>query len=79
MNDPSEAEATIDDYLQMYYNAPPAALRSFQACKGGTSDEVMSFLRSFVDGGAEHLVIRCVGDHQAIQKTIAERRDELVN
>ena len=79
MNDPSEAEATIDDYLQMYYNAPPTALRSFQACKGGTSDEVMSFLRSFVDGGAEHLVIRCVGDHQAIQKTIAERRDELVN
>ena len=79
MNDPSEAEAAIDDYLQGYYNAPPAALRSFQACKGGTSDEVMSFLRSFVDGGAEHLVIRCVGDHQAIQKTIAERRDELVN
>ena len=79
MNDPIEAEAAIDDYLQMYYNAPPIALRGFQACKGGTSDEVMSFLRSFVDGGAEHLVIRCVGDHQAIQQTIAKRRDELVN
>ena len=52
MNDPIEAEAAIDDYLQGYYNAPPIALRGFQACKGGTADEVMSFLRAFVEGGA---------------------------
>jgi hypothetical protein len=51
-------------------------MRKFQACKGGTEDQVIDFIRAFVIGGAEHLVIRCVGDHDAIQQTLAKRRDE---
>ena len=79
MDDPTEAEAAIDTYLEGYYSAPAAAMRSFQACKGGTADQVIDFVRSFVEGGAQHLVIRCVGDHDAIQQVLALRRDELLN
>ena len=77
MDDSADAEAAIDTYLEDYYSAPAAALRKFQACKGGTEDQVVDFVRAFVQGGAQHLVIRCVGDHRSIQQILARRRDDL--
>ena len=79
MAESSSAEAAIDTYLENYYNAPAAAMRKFQACKGGTEDQVIDFIRNFVAGGAQHLIIRCVGDHDAIQQILAKRRDELLS
>ena len=74
-----KAEAAIDTYLEGYYQAPASALRSYQACKGGDGDQVIEFIRSFVEGGAQHVIIRCVGDHDAVQKLLCERRDELMS
>lgn len=77
MDDAAEAEAAIDTYLEDYYSAPAIAMRKFQACKGGTANQVIDFIRSFVEGGAQHLVIRCVGDHNLIQQILSQRRDEI--
>ena len=79
MDDTEKAEAAIDTYLEGYYQAPASALRSYQACKGGDGDQVIEFIRSFVEGGAQHVIIRCVGDHDAVQKLLCERRDELMS
>ena len=76
MDEAASAEAAIDTYLESYYKAPAAIMRKFQACKGGTADQVIDFIRAFVIGGAEHLVVRCVGDHDVIQRTLTKRRDE---
>ena len=79
MDDTEKAEAAIDTYLEGYYQAPASALRSYQACKGGDGDQVIEFIRSFVEGGAQHVIIRCVGDHDAVQKLLCDRRDELMS
>jgi len=79
MDDTEKAEAAIDTYLEGYYQAPASALRSYQACKGGDGDQVIEFIRSFVEGGAQHVIVRCVGDHDAVQKLLCERRDELMS
>ena len=79
MDDTEKAEAAIDTYLEGYYQAPASALRSYQACKGGDGDQVVEFIRSFVEGGAQHVIVRCVGDHDAVQKLLCERRDELMS
>jgi alkanesulfonate monooxygenase SsuD/methylene tetrahydromethanopterin reductase-like flavin-dependent oxidoreductase (luciferase family) len=70
-NDP---EARIDAYLADYYGVPPELLRRVQACKGGSAEDVMAYLRGFVQAGADHLVLRLVGDHaRALQQIAAHR------
>ncbi|MFT5267487.1 MAG: alkanesulfonate monooxygenase SsuD [Acidimicrobiales bacterium] len=76
-DDPETAEASIDDYLKNYYGAPPAVMRSFQACRGGTLDDVLLFIRSYVDAGAQHVVLRLVGDHEPMLRALAQARSEL--
>lgn len=77
MPDAAAADAAIDSYLQNYYGAPPAMMRGIQACFGGPLDHVLEKIRSYVTAGAEHLVLRLVGDHEGQQKLLAEHRDEL--
>ncbi len=72
--DSAAAEAQIDEYLRTYYAMDPAIMRRVQACKGGPIGEVMAFLASFVEAGAEHLIIRLVGDHAQALTQIADRR-----
>lgn len=76
-DDADLAEAAIDDYLQSYYGAPPAILRSIQACRGGTVGQVLDFIRSYVDAGAQHVVLRLVGDHELMLTELAAHRHEL--
>lgn len=75
--DADASEAAIDDYLAGYYGAPPDVLRSIQACRGGTVDTVMAFIRSYVEAGAQHVVLRIVGDHEATLRQLAAHRDEI--
>jgi len=75
--DPEAAEASIDDYLSDYYGAPPKILRSIQACRGGTIDQVLDFIRSYAEAGAEHIVLRLVGDHDTMLEQLATHRDQL--
>jgi len=72
------ADAQIDRYLEAYYGVPARYLRAVQACCGGTIDHVTEFLASFASAGAEHLVIRVVGENRATLSQIAERRAQLV-
>ena len=65
VNDDAEvADAAINTYLEDYYNAPAKIMRSFQACCGGSIEDVREFVLSFVSGGANHVVLRIVGDHE---------------
>ena len=76
----SEAEQPnqqIDRYLAEYYGAPPQILRTIQACCGGTLEEVLEFIRSFVICGADHIVLRVVGNHEHALHDIAKHRDQL--
>ena len=77
-DDSAAAEAAIDSYLEGYYGAPAELLRRIQACRGGNLSEVLAFIRSYVEAGAEHLVIRIVGDHDETLRLLTEHRDELV-
>ncbi|MEM7403690.1 MAG: LLM class flavin-dependent oxidoreductase [Pseudomonadota bacterium] len=76
-NDPQVADDAINTYLQNYYNAPPAAMRKFQSCYGGPLDDVLAFIRSYVERGVDHLVLRLVGDHPALLKQLAAERSQL--
>jgi alkanesulfonate monooxygenase SsuD/methylene tetrahydromethanopterin reductase-like flavin-dependent oxidoreductase (luciferase family) len=72
-----EGGERIDAYLQEYYMAPANALRSFQACFGGPLENVLAFIRSYVDAGAEHIVLRLVGDHTKILQDLATHRAKI--
>ncbi|MGY9083510.1 MAG: LLM class flavin-dependent oxidoreductase [Acidimicrobiales bacterium] len=76
--DAAAAEASIDHYLHNYYGAPPAVMRSFQGCCGGSIDKVIAFIRGYVTAGANHVVLRLVGDHEVMLRELAARRDELM-
>jgi alkanesulfonate monooxygenase SsuD/methylene tetrahydromethanopterin reductase-like flavin-dependent oxidoreductase (luciferase family) len=70
-NDP---EGRLDAYLADYYQMPPELLRRVQACKGGSIEEVMAYLNDFRQAGADHLVLRLVGDHRRTLQQIAQHR-----
>ncbi len=70
----AEAELKIDHYLQDYYNMPPKVMRSVQACCGGSLDTVMAFINRFALAGADHIVLRFVGDHDSALEQIAANR-----
>jgi len=74
MDDEDTAQQAIDDYLRDYYGAPPQAMRAIQACCGGNLETVLAFLRGYVTAGADHLVLRIVGNHTStLQSIIAEK------
>lgn len=77
MEDEAAAEQAINDYLHSYYNVPPDAMRSIQACCGGPIDKVIKFLRGYADAGAEHIVLRIVGDPKTTLPAILQARAEL--
>ena len=76
-DDADAADAAINDYLQHYYHVPATAIRRIQACFGGRLDDVLAFVRGFTGAGAEHVVIRIVGDHDRTLRALAARRDEM--
>jgi len=76
-DDQQVANAAIDDYLHNYYGVPAQLMRNIQACFGGPLDEVLAFVRAYVAAGAQHLVIRLVGDHALQRKQLSAHRDEL--
>jgi alkanesulfonate monooxygenase SsuD/methylene tetrahydromethanopterin reductase-like flavin-dependent oxidoreductase (luciferase family) len=78
-DDAAEAENAINTYLEGYYGAPADVLRRIQACRGGDLDQVLSFVRDYVDAGAQHVVIRVVGDHERTLQLLADHRDELTS
>lgn len=77
MEDGDAADTAINAYLENYYNIPAEAMRNYQACFGGSLGDVLAFIRGFIDAGAQHVVLRLVGDHAAQMKMLSENRGEL--
>lgn len=72
-----EGDEAIDTYLQDYYGMPPAVMRSIQACYGGPLEQALAFIRSYIEQGAQHIVLRVVGDHHKTLQALGSHRDEL--
>lgn len=75
--DRQAGDARIDAYLEGYYGAPAALLRKHQAAFAGPPAAAAAWLKSYADEGAEHLVLRFVGDHERMLETVAALRAEL--
>lgn len=73
--DSDKAQEAIDDYLSNYYNIPGRSIRKVQACCGGSLEQVVRFIQDFVDAGAEHIVLRLVGDHAKSMQALSKARD----
>lgn len=63
-DDPARAEANLDSFLAAYYPAPPSVMRSVQATYAGSADGLAAWVSEFTDAGAQHLVLRFVGEHE---------------
>ena len=75
--DAQAGDARVDAYLEGYYGAPAALLRKWQAVFAGPPEAAAGWLERYVDEGAEHLVLRFVGDHERMLETVAALRAEL--
>ena len=78
MDDRDQANQAIERYLQSYYGVPGEAMRRLQACCGGPLEDVLDFIRSYIEQGVQHFVIRLVGDHERQLALLARHRDELL-
>lgn len=78
MDDARAAEAAIDAYLEDYYGAPARVLRKRQSCIGGPLDDVLAFVRRYVEAGAQHIVLRLVGDHDRQLTLLSQQRNDMV-
>ena len=76
-DDADEANRLMDDYMVDYYKVPAKVIRPLQATCIGDADTVVASLKSLVDAGADHLVIRVVGDMASTLTAIAQRRSIL--
>ena len=78
-DDEEEAERLVNNYLEQYYGVPAQAMRRIQACCGGNIDTILRFLNSYVEAGAEHLIIRVVGDYKSLLPLLSQQRTHIAN
>src|ERR1700730_11850330 len=62
--DAGHAEQRIDAFLEHYYGQPAVVMRRRQGCHAGPAAGAAAFLKSFVDAGATHMIVRFTGDHE---------------
>ena len=70
-DDAAAGDARIDEYLERYYGVPAAAMRGHQACFAGPAEAAADWLAGYAEAGASHLVLRLVGDQNALLETMA--------
>ncbi|MFO1082494.1 MAG: LLM class flavin-dependent oxidoreductase [Reyranellaceae bacterium] len=71
------AEARLDAYLERYYAMPPAETRKRQMSYAGPAAGAAAWMKSYVDAGATHLVLRFAGDHERHLEIAAGLRRDL--
>jgi len=71
------AEERVNTYLERYYGVSAQMLRRRQACYAGPAAGAAEWLKSYVDAGASHLVLRFAGDHERQMDTMARVRSDL--
>src|SRR5665213_2469038 len=74
--DAGRASRRIDGFFANYYGQPAEAMRSRQANYAGPAAGAAEWLKSYVDEGASHLVLRFAGDPERNLETIARLRGE---
>ena len=75
--DAGRAGRRLDAFFENYYGQPAAAMRGRQANYAGPAAGAGAWLKSYVDEGASHLVLRFAGDHERHLETVARLRVEL--
>ncbi len=75
--DAARADAKMNSYLEHYYAMPAAETRKRQMSYAGPAAGAATWLKSYVDAGATHLVLRFAGDHERHLETAARLRKGL--
>jgi alkanesulfonate monooxygenase SsuD/methylene tetrahydromethanopterin reductase-like flavin-dependent oxidoreductase (luciferase family) len=71
--DASRAGRRIDAFLERYYGQPAVTMRKRQACYAGAAE----FLAGFADAGANHIIVRFVGDPDPQLEILTALRTQL--
>jgi len=72
-----KAEENLMAYLNNYYGALGPKMRAGEACYSGPPEGTGRWLKTFIDAGASHLVLRFAGDHDRQMETVSKMRREL--
>ena len=76
-DDEARALAKLDGFLQEYYKQPGETIRRRQYCFAGSRSGALDWLREFAAGGATHLALRFIGEHEKQMELVARMREEL--
>ena len=76
-DDADAGNARIDAYLESYYGAPAAVLRRRQTAFAGPPEAVADWIGGYAEQGAEHVVLRFVGDHERMLEAVTSVRDRI--
>lgn len=72
-----KAEENLMAYLNNYYGALGPKMRAGEACYAGPPEGTGQWLRSFIEAGARHLVLRFAGDHDRQMETVSRMRRDM--
>ncbi|MBM3649045.1 MAG: LLM class flavin-dependent oxidoreductase [Alphaproteobacteria bacterium] len=76
-DDTRRADDKLNAYLKEYYGVDPQLTRKMQRCFAGTPADAMAVMKSYVDGGVTHLMLRFAGDHDRHLALAARIRRDL--
>ena len=71
------AEERINAFFENYYGRPAAEMRARQASYAGPAEGAAAWLRSWVDAGVGHLVLRFAGDHPQHLEIVSRLRGRI--
>ena len=75
--DAGRAGQRIDAFLEGYYGQPAEVMRGRQGVYGGPAAGAAAYLKIFADAGANHMIIRFVGDPDRQLEILAGMRPQL--
>jgi hypothetical protein len=76
-DDKAHAEERLNAFMEGYYGRPAAEMRARQATYAGPAEGAAAWLRSWVDAGVSHLVLRFAGDHNQHLETVSRLRGRI--
>ena len=76
-DDTALAESRVENFLSSYYGAPANILRKRQACYAGNIEGVIGYLKSYIEAGVSHIVLRFTGDHERHLRLMADVKTEM--
>jgi len=58
LGEPAQAQAQLADHSTAYYGAPHDVISKVQASAAGSAEQIVEFVDSFVQAGADHVCVR---------------------